>query len=72
LIELKRYILGKPLTLILMCPVIAVKLLTMTYAGRLVPELPCPLLLGGEEWKLPHCVANKSKKELKRLYSIKE
>jgi hypothetical protein len=43
-----------------------------TYAGRLVPELPCPLLLGEKEWKLLYCVANKSKKELKRPYSIKE
>jgi hypothetical protein len=47
-------------------------ILNMTYAARLTPELPCSVLLGEDEWKLLYCVANKTKKEPKRPYTIKE
>jgi hypothetical protein len=50
-----------------MYSIIAVKILNMTCAARLTPELPCFLLLGEDEdeWKLLYCVANKSNKEPK-------
>jgi hypothetical protein len=31
-----------------------------------------PVLLGEEEWKSPHCVANKVKKKPKKPYTMKE
>jgi hypothetical protein len=62
----------KTTTLILMYSIIAGKILNMTYAGRLTPDLPCSLLLGEEEWKLLYCIANKVKKEPKKPYTMKE
>ncbi|MDR0642943.1 MAG: hypothetical protein LBG07_10840 [Treponema sp.] len=46
--------------------------MNMTYAGRLTPDAPCSLLLGEEEWKLLYCVANKTRKEPKKPYTMKE
>jgi hypothetical protein len=46
--------------------------MNMTYAARLSPDAPCLLLLGEAEWKLLYCIANKSKKEPKRPYTVKE
>jgi hypothetical protein len=39
----------------------------MTYMGRLKPDAPCSAPPGLDEWKPPHCVANKAKKDLKKL-----
>jgi hypothetical protein len=47
-------------------------IMNMTYAARLTPDMPCSLLLGEGEWKLLYCVANKSKKEPKKPYTMKE
>jgi hypothetical protein len=52
--------------------IIAAMILNMTYAARLTPELPCSLLLGEDEWKVLCCMANKSRKEPKKPYAIKE
>jgi hypothetical protein len=62
----------KTTTLIFIYSIIASILLNMTYAARLTPELPCSLVLGEDEWKLLYCVANKTKKEPRKPYSIKE
>jgi hypothetical protein len=47
-------------------------ILNMTYMGRLKPEAPCSVLLGPEEWKLLYCIANKTNKEPKKAYTMKE
>jgi hypothetical protein len=70
--KLQERSIDKTVVLILMYSIIAVMILNMTYAGRLTPEMPCFLFLGEEEWKLLYCVANKSKKEPKKPYTIKE
>jgi hypothetical protein len=70
--KLQERTIDKTATLILMYSIIAVMILNMTYAARLAPELPCSLLLREEEWKLLYCAANKSKKEPKKPYTIKE
>jgi hypothetical protein len=44
----------------------------MTYAARLTPESPCSLVFGEDEWKLLYCAANKTRKEARKPYSIKE
>jgi hypothetical protein len=62
----------KTMILILMYSIIAGKILNMTYAGRLTPELPCSLLLGEDKWELLYCIANKVKKEPKKPYTVKE
>ncbi|GHT60214.1 IS4 family transposase [Spirochaetia bacterium] len=59
-------------TLILMYSVIAVMILSMTYAGRLTPDLPCSMLLEKEEWELLFCVANKTKTTPESPYSVAE
>jgi hypothetical protein len=70
--KLQERSIDKTTALILMYSIIAVMILNTTYAARLTPCLPCSLLLGEEEWKLLYCVANKSKKEPKKPYTIKE
>jgi hypothetical protein len=70
--KLQERTIDKMTTLILMYSIIAVMILNITYAARLTPELPCSLLLEEEEWKLLYCAANKSKKEPKKAYTIKE
>jgi hypothetical protein len=70
--KLQERSIDKTTTLILMYSIIAVMILNTTYAARLTPELPCSLVLGEEEWKLLYCAANKTRKEPKKPYTIKE
>jgi hypothetical protein len=57
---LKRmYHMEKMTTLILLYPIIAGKILNMTYRERLNQETPCPVLLGQDERKLLYCVAHR-------------
>jgi hypothetical protein len=70
--KLQERSMDKTTALILMYSVIAVMILNMTYAARLTPDLPCSLLVGEDEWKLLYCAANKTKKEPKKPYAIKE
>jgi hypothetical protein len=70
--KLQERTIDKTTTLILMYSIIAGKILNMTYMARLTPELPCSLLLGEDEWKLLYCAANKTKKEPRKAYTIKE
>jgi hypothetical protein len=70
--KLQERSIDKTMALILMYSIIAVMILNMTYAARLAPELPCSLLLGEDEWKLLYCEANKTRKEPKKPYKIKE
>ena len=52
--------------------VIALRILSLTYIGRIAPELPCSILLEDEEWKVLYCIANKTKKNPKSPYTIGE
>jgi hypothetical protein len=70
--KLQERSIEKTTTLILMYSIIAGKILNMAYAGRPTPELPCSPHLGGEEWKLLYCIANKVKEEPKKPYTMKE
>jgi hypothetical protein len=70
--KLQERSIDKTTTLILMYSIIAGKILNMTYTARLAPELPCSLLLGEGEWKLLYGAANKTKKEPRKAYTIKE
>jgi hypothetical protein len=70
--KLQERSIDKTVSLILMYSIIAVMILNMTYAARLAPELPCSLLLGEDGWKLLYCAGNKSKKEPKKAYTVKE
>jgi hypothetical protein len=67
--KLQERNIDKRTTLILMYSVIAGKILNMTSAGQLTPELPCFSLLG-EEWKLLYCAAHKTRKEPKKPYTM--
>jgi hypothetical protein len=70
--KLQERSIEKSATLIMMYSIIAVMIMNMTYAARLTPDTPCSLLLGETEWKLLYCVANKTKKEPKKSYMMKE
>jgi hypothetical protein len=70
--KLQERSIEKNATLIMMYSIIAVMIMNMTYAARLTPDAPCSLLLGEAEWKLLYCVANKTKKEPKKPYTMKE
>jgi hypothetical protein len=70
--KLQERSIDKTTALILMYSIVAVMIMNMTYAGRLTPDAPCSLLLGEEEWKLLYCVANKTRKEPKKPYTMKE
>jgi hypothetical protein len=70
--KLQERSMDKTTVLILMHSIIAVMILNMTYVARLAPDLPCSLLLGEDEWKLLYCAANKTRKEPKKPYKIKE
>ena len=52
--------------------IIALRILSLTYIGRIAPELPCSILLEDEEWKVLYCIANKTKKNPKSPYTIGE
>jgi hypothetical protein len=47
--KLQERSIEKMTALILMYSIIAGKILNMTYAGRLTPDLPCSLLLGEKD-----------------------
>jgi hypothetical protein len=70
--KLQERSIEKSTTLIMMYSIIAVKIMNMTYAARLRPDAPCSLVLGEGEWKLLYGVANKTKKEPKKPYTMKE
>jgi hypothetical protein len=62
----------KTKSLILTYSVIAVFIMNLTYIARLNPELPCTILFDEEEWKVPYCVANRTKEAPEKPYSIAE
>jgi hypothetical protein len=70
--KLQERNMDRTVALILMYSIIAVMILNMTYMGRLKPDAPCSVLLGPDEWKLLYCIANKTKKEPKKPYTMKE
>jgi hypothetical protein len=70
--KLQERSMEKTTVFILMYSILAVIILNMTYMGRLKPEAPCSVLLGPDEWKLLYCIANKTKKEPKKAYTMQE
>jgi hypothetical protein len=46
--------------------------MNMTYAGRLMPDAPCSMLLETEEWQLLYRIANKTKTVPENPYSMKD
>jgi hypothetical protein len=58
--------------LTLLYSVIAMRLLNMTYIGRLFPDIPCSLLLEKEEWEVLYCITKKDKTVPDKAYSLKE
>jgi hypothetical protein len=70
--KLREQGIDKTTAFILVYSIIAVMILNTTYIGRLKQEPPCSLLLGEDAWKLPYCAANKTRKEPKKPYTIKE
>jgi hypothetical protein len=70
--KLQERSINKTVALILMYSIIAVRILNMTYMGRFKPEISCSVLLGPDEWKLLYCIANKTKKEPNKPYTMKE
>ncbi|MDR0556602.1 MAG: hypothetical protein LBG43_01830 [Treponema sp.] len=62
----------KSAALVMTRSIIAVMIMNMTYAARLEPNAPCPPLLGEAEWKPLYCVADKSKQEPEKPYTMKE
>jgi hypothetical protein len=68
--KLQERSIKKSTTLIMMYSIIAVMI--MTYAARLRPDAPCPPLLGEGEGKPLYCATDKTKKEPKKPYTMKE
>lgn len=58
--------------LILMYSVIAIKIMNLTFLGRICPELKCNAILDEEEWKVLYCVANKTKDVPLEPYSTED
>jgi hypothetical protein len=61
---------GRTEAMIFMCSVIAVFIMNLTYIARVSPGLPCTILFDGDEWKLPYCVANRTKEVPEKPYTI--
>lgn len=51
---------------------IALRILNLTYIGRIAPNLPCSLLLEEEEWKLLYCIAQKTRQCPDKPYGLGE
>jgi len=59
-------------TLTLLYSLIALKILHLTYIGRIAPNLPCNLLFEDDEWKVLYCIANKTKEPPSKPYTLQE
>ena len=58
--------------LILMYSIISVRILSMTYLARQMPETPCTELMEEQEWKVLYCIANKTSKAPSTIPTMKE
>jgi hypothetical protein len=70
--KLQERSIEKTTIMILMYSIIAVRIMNITYAGRLTPDMRCSALLEEDEWKLLYCIAYKTKRSPKKPYSMKE
>jgi len=61
-IQQRTYERIKPVLLIY--SVIALYIMAVTYAGRILPDVPCSLFLNEDEWKVLYRIANKKKLHL--------
>ena len=50
--------------------VIALYIMTITYLGRVTPDLKCDMFLDEDEWKILYCIANKTKTPPHISYSL--
>ena len=62
---------GRLSFLTLLCSVIAMQILNLTYLGKICPEISSGIVFAEEEWKVLCCCARKSK-EIPEAYSLKE
>jgi hypothetical protein len=62
---------GRILPVILICSVIAVFILAMTYLARNVPDAPCDVFLEEDEWKLLYRLVTRQKKSPEKPYPLK-
>jgi hypothetical protein len=62
----------KTKTLILMYSVVAVFIMNLTYRARINSGLPRAILFDEEEWKVLHCVVNRTKEAPEKPYTIAE
>jgi hypothetical protein len=67
-IQQRTYERIKPVLLIY--SVIALFIMAVTYAGKLLPDAPCTLFLDDDEWKILYRVVNKTKKVPAHPYSV--
>ncbi len=58
--------------LILVYSIISVRILGMTYLARQNPEAPCSIFLEEEEWKVLHCIANRTSTAPQTAPTIRE
>ncbi|MDR0374523.1 MAG: hypothetical protein LBH85_02230 [Treponema sp.] len=70
--RLRERSMEKMKVLILMCSVIAVFIMSLTYMARIHPRLPRAALFEDEEWKTLYRAANRTKKAPHRPYAIKQ
>ena len=69
-IQQRSYERIKPILLIY--SVIALFIMTITYMGRVLPDIPCSVLLDDDEWKILYRIMHKTKKSPDKPYSISE
>lgn len=52
--------------------VIALYIMTITYLGRVTPDMKCDVFLDEDEWKILYCIANKTKTPPDIPYSLSD
>lgn len=51
---------------------IAMRILNLTYIGRLFPNAPCNILLEEDEWRVLYCISNKTKQYPEKPYTLQK
>jgi len=59
------------LSMLLIYSVIAIYILAMTYAARVVPDCPCDVFLDEDEWKILYRLITREKSAPREAYSLK-
>lgn len=58
--------------MLLIYSVIAMYIMTITYLGRLIPNMPCDVFLEKDEWQTLYRIINRTKKAPEEPYSMEE